>query len=62
VEETNSTEMLDDGVGLEPSLAEQVCLVLADVIRAELVRRTIEVTRKLVNGSDISAHGAGSVI
>ena len=62
VEEADSAEMLDNGVGLELPFAEQIRLVLADVIRPELVRRTVEVARKLVNGPEISVRGAGSVI
>jgi hypothetical protein len=37
VEEPDSAEMLNDGVGLELSLTEQIRLVLADMIRPELV-------------------------
>ena len=39
VEEPDPAQVLDDGVGLKPSFAEQIRLVLADVIRSELVRR-----------------------
>ena len=62
VEEPDSAQVLDDGVGLKLPFAEQIRLVLADVIRPELVGTTIEVARKLVNGPEISARGAGSVI
>src|SRR5882724_355840 len=62
VEEADSAEMLDNGVGVILPFAEQICLVLADVIRSKLVGTTVEVARKLVNGSEISADGAGSVI
>ena len=62
VEETDSAEMLDNSVGLELPFAEQIGLVLADVIRPELVGRTVEVARELGNGSEIRARRAGSVI
>ena len=54
--------MLDNGVGVILPFTEQICLVLADVIWSQLVGTTVELSRKLVNGSEISADGAGSVI
>ena len=54
--------MLDNGVGLKLSFAEQIRLVLADVIRPELVGRTVEVTRIFVDGPEISARCAGGVV
>jgi len=62
VEEADPSKMLDNGVGVELPFTEQIRLILADVIRPELVGTTIEVARKLVNGPEISARGAGSVI
>ena len=62
VEEPDSAEMLDNRVRLELSFAEQIGLVLADVIRPELVGRTVEVARELFNGSEIRAYRAGCVV
>ena len=62
VEEANSAEMLDNSIGLKLLSAEQIRLVLADVIRPELVGRTMEVARKIGNGSEIGARGAGGII
>jgi hypothetical protein len=62
VEETDPTQVLDNGVGLKLSFAEQICLVLADVIRPELVGGTIEVARILVDGPEISSRCAGGVV
>src|SRR2546422_8188908 len=55
VEEADSAEVLDNGVGVVLPFTEQIRLVLADVIRPKLVGRTVEVARKLVNGSGIKA-------
>jgi hypothetical protein len=54
--------MLDNGAGLKLLFAEQIRLVLTDMIRPELIRRTVEISRNLVNGPEISARGAGSVV
>src|SRR5215470_4582433 len=62
VEESDSAEMLDHRVGVELSFAEQIRLILADMIRPQLVGRTVEVSRELVNGLEISARGAGCVV
>src|SRR3984885_4067502 len=62
VEETDSAQMLDDGVGLKLSFAEQIRLVLADVIRPELIRRAVEVARILVDSPEISSRCAGGVV
>jgi len=62
VEETDSAEMLDNGVGLKLSFAEQIRLVMADVVRPELVGRAVEVAREFFNGTKIRAYRAGCVI
>jgi len=41
---------------------EQIRLVLADMIRPELVGRAVEVARILVDGPEISADCAGGVV
>jgi hypothetical protein len=50
--------VLDDGVGLKLSFAEQIRMVLADVFRPELIRRAVEVARKLGNRPEISVRSA----
>ena len=54
--------MLDNRVGIELSFAEQIRLVLADVIRPELVRSAVEISREFVNGTQITARRAGRVV
>ena len=54
--------MLDNGVGLELSFAEQIRLVLADVIWPELVRSAVEISREFVNGTQITARRAARVV
>jgi hypothetical protein len=62
VEEPDAAEMLDDGVGLQLSFAEEIRLILADVIRPELVGRAVEVTGILFDRPEISACCAGCVV
>ena len=62
VEEPDPAQVLDDGVGLKLSFAEQIRLVLANVIRPELVGRAVEVARILVDGPEISSRCAGGVV
>src|SRR5204863_8484280 len=62
IEEPNSAEMLDYGVGLELSFSEQIRLVLANVVRSELVGRAVEVPRELVNGTEVCARCSRSVV
>ena len=54
--------MLDNGVGLEFPLAEQISLLFADVILPELIGAPVEVLRELLNGTEVSAYGAGCVV
>ena len=42
--------MLDDRVRVEFSFAEQIGLIVADVIRTELVGRAVEISGELFNG------------
>jgi hypothetical protein len=62
IEETNSAEMLDNRVGVELSFAEQIRLVLSDVVWSELVGRAVEITREISNGTKIGAGCAGRII
>jgi hypothetical protein len=62
VEEPDAAEMLDDGVGLQLSFVEEIRLILADVIRPELVGRAVEVMGILFDGPKISACCAGCVV
>jgi hypothetical protein len=47
---------MDRTVGELP-VAKQVSSVFADVCRAELVRRTVKMARKVLNDSEVSAPG-----
>jgi hypothetical protein len=47
--------MLNNRVGLEFPLAEQIRLVFADLIRPELIGAPVEVLRELLNGMEVSA-------
>jgi Phage integrase, N-terminal SAM-like domain len=40
----------------------RILLVLADVLRSELIRRAPKVTREILDGSDVAAYGSLSVI
>ena len=62
IEEPDPAQVLDDGVGLKLSFAEQIRLVLADVIRPELVGRAVEVADIFVDGPKISAYRTGCVV
>ena len=64
VEETDSAEMLDHGVAVEFSFPEQIRLIPANVIRPQLVGRTVEVTRELVDDMppDLSRNGAFALL
>jgi hypothetical protein len=54
--------MLDNRVRVELPFPEQIRLILADVIRPQLVGRTVEVSRELVYGPEINARGTGCVV
>src|SRR6266849_3385112 len=62
IEESDSAEMLDNGVGLELPFAEQIRLILADVIRTQLVGRALEISREIFNCTEIRARCAGRVV
>src|ERR1019366_3795118 len=62
VEEPQSREPLRHGGCGQLSLAEQIRLVLADVLRSELIRRASKVTREIFDRLDIAVDGSLSVI
>src|SRR5204863_2938758 len=62
VEEPQRREPLCHGGRSELSLAEQICLVLADVLRSQLIRRAPKVTRKILDRLDVAVYGSLSVI
>src|SRR6266568_8196283 len=62
IEESDSAEMMDNGVGLELPFAEQIRLILADVIRTQLVGIALEISREIFNCTEIGARCAGRVV
>src|SRR5271166_6497934 len=54
-EEPQRGQPLRDGMCGEFPLAEQIRLVLTDVLRTELVGRTLEVTREIFDGLEVDA-------
>ncbi len=62
VEEPQCPEPLCDAVGRQFSFAEQICLVLADVIGTELIRRTVEIPSKVLHRTQVSPSGRRGVI
>ena len=62
VEEPQSREPLRHGGCSQLSLAEQIRLVLANVLRSELIRRATKVTRKIFDRLDVAVDGSLSVI
>ena len=51
-----------DGSGRKLALAKQIRLVLADMVRAKLVRRTVEITRKRLYGMHVRTNSMGGVV
>src|ERR1700756_98475 len=62
VEESQSRESLRHRGRSKLSFAEQIRLVLADVLRSELIRRSPEITREIFDGLDVAVYGRLSVI
>jgi hypothetical protein len=62
VEEPQSRRSLRHGGGGQLSLAEQIRLVLANVLRSELIRRAVKVPRKILNRLDVAVDSSLSVI
>src|ERR1019366_10457192 len=62
VEEPQRRESLRHGGRGKLSLAEQIRLVLADVLRSELIRRAPKVPRKILDRLDVAVDGSLSVI
>src|SRR5271166_1687849 len=54
-EEAQPGQPLRDSTCGEFPLAEQIRLILADVLRTELIRRTLEVTREIFDGLQVDA-------
>src|SRR5271165_2244370 len=61
-EEPQRGQPLRDGMCGEFPLAEQIRLVLADVLRTELVRRTLEITCEVLDRLDVAVFGSLGVI
>jgi hypothetical protein len=61
-EKPQGPHALVDGVVSQFAVAEQMRHVLANLFGAELVRRTVEMTRKLVDGAEVGARGTLRVI
>jgi hypothetical protein len=62
VEEPQSRKSLRHRGCSQLSLTEQIRLVLANVLRSELIRRAVKVTRKILNRLDVAVDGSLSVI
>jgi hypothetical protein len=56
-EESQSSDSLIDRVVGELLVAEQVGYVFANVLRAELVGRTVKITRKVLDDAQVGASG-----
>ena len=61
-EEAQRADPLIDSVVGELPVTEQVGGVLADLFRAELIRWTVEITRKILEDTQVSARGTFSVV
>jgi hypothetical protein len=61
-EEAQSRELLGDGAGGEFSLAEQLGLILANVLRTQLVRRAMEVVSEFSDHTQVTTYGIRRVI
>jgi len=61
-EETQRRGAALDGSGRKLALAKQICLVLADMLRAKLFRRKMEVLRKVLHREDVRPYGALRVV
>src|SRR5271157_4728824 len=61
-EEAQPGQSLGDGMCGEFPLAEQIGLVMADVLRTELIRRALEVTREVLDRLDVAVSGSLSVV
>src|SRR5689334_3702337 len=62
VEESERADSLIDGVIRELSVAKQMSGVLADLIRSELIGRTVEITREILNDTQVGARGTFGVV
>jgi hypothetical protein len=62
VEEAQSTHALHHGMGFEVAFSEEMDLELANLLRAQFLRRAVEVFSKLLDGSDVGACGSLGVI
>ena len=61
-EETERANPLVDGVGGEMALPEQIGLVLADVLRAEIFSGPIEMPAQILNRAQVGTRGSLRVI
>ena len=61
-EKTQSGSTTFDRSRREFAVAKQMNLVIADVLRAEAIRRTAEVIRKVLDRVDVRADGVLSVV
>src|ERR1700733_2053816 len=62
IEEPQRAEPLSNAIGRQFSLAEKICLVLTDMVGAELVRAAVEVSCEILHRRHIGAHSLPSVI
>jgi hypothetical protein len=62
VEEAQGREPLGDGVGSQLELLEQRDLVLANVIRTQLIGGTAEILSEMFDGADVAVDGGPSVV
>ena len=62
IEETQSCQPLRYGIRGQLPPGEKSSLILADVLRAKLIGRTMEVSTEVFNGADVSADGGLGVV
>jgi hypothetical protein len=61
-QEPQSRRLSFDGARRELAIAEQMDLLLADMIRPELLRRTVKVLGELLDRMDVRPHGVRRVV
>src|SRR6478672_3833899 len=59
IEEPESSQTLNDGVRVELQLAEQHRLILADMLRTELIRTSMKVSAEVLDSMDIGTDRVG---